>query len=606
MSHLTQIVLLWMCFFWINSGLAQAQIYRDYVGAGHDNLLRVSGSPHVGAHSAQVTVDGNGLDSAYMKVQASRFLAQATLGANRSLIDAVAKMGFAKWIDQQLKVPPSSLQTELENTLEAYYAFCLASGGNEDMCYELAGEYGFMFQAGWWQVAMTGQDLLRQRVALALSEIFVVSGIGQFEEPFAYELCNYYDMLLRNSFGRYEDLLWDVTMHPVMGQYLSHLNNPKTDLQANTRPDENYAREVMQLFSIGLFELNLDGTLKKDAQGNLIPTYNNDDIKEFAKVFTGLGDGAEDGTFGSPPTAFDIDFLVPMRMYEEHHEPGPKNLLNGFVVPAGQSGLQDIRMAVKHLSEHANTAPFISYRLIQRLVKSNPSPAYVRRVSEVFSNNGQGVRGDLGAVVRAILLDPEARDPQWLADPSHGKLREPMIRYTHVLKALQAYNESNNYPNLPMYVFEEVRQLPLLAPSVFNFFLPDYQPNGPVAQANLVAPEFQLHNTATSIAYFNLVDTWVNDQYLMETGEIYEILEQEVPDSVIVRFREDSAWLEPKPEVILDELSLLLCHDQLSAPSREAILKAMRDFSTEDENLMERLALAVYLILVSPDYNVIR
>lgn len=589
-----------LCYF-----SSRAQIYEDYLGAGHNQGISISSSGTESGFFPGATIDGVGIDSASMKIQASRFLAQATLGANRALIDEVAQKGFEAWIDEQIQEPITYTTPALENALAQAVELCEETiDPNEEFdCDNLGADYGFSFNMGWWQATMIAKDQLRHRVAFALSEILVISGISQLEERYGLILADYYDMLLRNAFNNYEQLLLDLTLHPAMGAYLSHFNNPKTNIEENTRPDENFAREIMQLFSIGLFELNMDGSPKTFQDGSLIPSYDNDDIKEFAKVFTGLGDGDPNGEFGTPPLSYAVNFFVPMRMYEEQHEPGEKRLLNNFVIPTGQTGIEDIQMAVKHLVDHPNTAPFICYRLIQRLVKSNPSPAYVARVSMVFKDNGQGVRGDLAAVVKAILLDPEARNCEWLEDFENGKLREPLLRYTHAMRAINASNERDEYFNLPYDFLFETRQLAMFAPSVFNFFLPEYQPNGPIAQAGLFGPEFQIHNTSTSIGYINMVDQWTFVDLLMETAGPYEVLELEIPDDVKVSFNYSPYQTYTNNEVILDELSLLLTHDQLSEGTRQIILQAMNEAGI---NSQDRIRIAIYLILIAADYNVTR
>ncbi|MEL7123650.1 MAG: DUF1800 domain-containing protein [Bacteroidota bacterium] len=579
-----------------------AQVYTDYIGMGHMRGVSVNSSG-TQAGSPLHTINRGGIDSAYMRVQAARFLSQATFGANKELIEEVANKGIESWIDEQLQIQPTSLQEEVEYALETWYFRCLEAGKTEGECQEFATDWGFKFNYGWWQALMEGEDLLRQRVAFALSEIFVISGLPNTDDPYARVLANYYDLLMRNAFGNYEDLLYEITLHPAMGTYLSHFNNPRTIPEANIRPDENYAREVMQLFSIGLFELNMDGTQKLDSLDNAIPTYNSDDVREFAKVFTGLGNGVEDGEFFTPPLPQLVDYFVPMKMYEFWHEPGEKKLLNGFVVPAEQTGLEDIKMGVKHLSDHANTAPFISYRLIQRLVKSNPTPAYVERIANVFENNGEGVRGDLGAVVKAILLDPEARSCEWLDHPENGKLREPVTRYTHVLKALNAGNETGEYWNTPYFFYQETRQLAMFAPSVFNFFLPDYQPNGPVAEADLVAPEFQIHNSSTSLGYFNMAYLWSFADYLMANEDEFYALEKEVPGENKVQYNAEYLGNINNPAVLLDELDLLFCNGQLSDETRAIILPTISQLNAYPE---ARARLALYLILISADYNVTR
>lgn len=590
-------------------GALSAQIYSDYIGTGHTDGVRISASSTHDQTSPAATLDRSGIDSAFMRVQAARFLMQATLGADRNEIDRVAQMGLEDWIDEQMTIPPSSTRDALEDALQAQEDACLQSGAFDDLtCAEQTIDWGFTFNMGWWQTLMTGEDLLRQRVALALSEILVISGIGALELEYGRILADYYDMLLAHAFGHYEDLLLDVSLHPAMGAYLSHFNNPRTDVEANIRPDENYAREIMQLFSIGLYTLHPDGTRRLDEQGNPIPTYDNKDIKEMAKVFTGLGDGGMYGEFGTPPRPYAVDFFVPMRMYEEQHEPGPKELLDGFIIPSGQSGMEDIRMAVHHLVQHPNTGPFISRRLIQHLVKSNPSPEYIARISAVFADNGEGERGDLGAVIKAILLDAEARDCRWIDDPQNGKLREPLVRYTHVLRALQAGNGTGNYRSLPYWYWEHTRQLAMYAPSVFNFYLPDYQPNGPISQAGLVGPEFQLHNTATSIGFLNMAFDWAIEGYLMENEGIYEYFGQDIPEDNWVRFQDQELREISNNQVLIDELELLLCPGQLTEATRNIILTALDELEREGyydpEWLQEnRFRTALYLMLISPDVN---
>lgn len=584
-----------------------AQIYNDYLGAGHNIGVSISSSPAVEGLEAQQLIDADGLDSASMRIQTSRFLAQATLGANREDIELVRSQGFEAWIDEQIEMEPTYLLPELEIAMAHLSQLCYDGNGPFNICDGLENGAAQYFQAAWWQAHMIAPDILRQRIAFALSQIFVVSGLPFGTNHFAFPLSDYYDIFMEHGLGNYEDLLMAITLHPIMGVYLTHFNNPRTLPEENIRPDENYAREVMQLFSIGLFELNPDGSKKLDNEGNFIPTYDNDDIKEFAKVFTGLGNGAPDGDFGTPPSPFLVDFMRPMRMYEFWHEPGPKYLLNDFVVPAGQSGMQDIAMAINHLTHHPNTGPFICHRLIQHLVKSNPSPAYIERISSVFADNGQGVRGDLGAVVKAILLDPEARDCSWLEEMQNGKLREPIGRYTHILKAFRYSNETNRYYNDPFWFLGLQQQLPLWAPSVFNFYLPDFQPNGPIAEADLVAPEFQLHNTATSISYINILNFWTFGGFIMDNGFVYESIGEELPEEELIRPQIGDLLGWENTEVLLDELNLVLCHGRLSNSTRAIVQTALDQLDDTFGAIPElRVGLAVYLIMMSPDYTVLR
>jgi uncharacterized protein (DUF1800 family) len=357
--------------------------------------------------------------------EASRFLSQATLGADWEEIHRTASIGFDAWLDDQFTRPIGYLQPELDLRLR--------------MGLELDSEHR---RWSWWRQVMSGPDPLRQRVALALSEIFVVSDNQDAVASNTIGAANYYDMLLRNSFGNYRDLLHDISLHPIMGAYLSHLRNDRSDPRVGRYPDENYAREIMQLFSIGLYRLKPDGTLLKDGLGRPIPTYDNDDITELAKVFTGLAFASPDGDFYDGVEVW----TEPMRMYEPHHEPGAKHLLLGKYLAPGQTGMQDVDAAIDNLFRHPNVGPFISRRLIQRLVTSNPPPAYVERIAAIFANDGSGVRGNLKAVIRAILLDPEARRTPVGSEIGRGMLRESFLRRVHLARAFDASNLASSWP----------------------------------------------------------------------------------------------------------------------------------------------------------------
>ena len=506
-----------------------AQVYNDYIGAGHVEGIVVSSSSNDGQTHATNTINGSGLQ--IDEYGAARFLGYASLGADIETIEAVAEQGISDWLDDQFAMPPLTNFTDTTwmiwehfwpQYVDLYGYEFIANHGDAVI------PYWFYWKMAWWNNILKSDDHVRQRTAQALSQIFVISEKSnlQLSGP---GMANYYDLLYKNAFGNFRDLLYDISMHPMMGFYLSHINNPKSDAANNIHPDENYAREVMQLFSIGLFELNKDGTRKTDIQGNFIPTYDNDDIKEFAKIFTGLAPAGyywpwEDYSWlptewGSEYNASPASVVTwePMIAFDNWHEPGEKYLLNGQVVPAGQTTLEDINDAVDNLFNHANVGPFIGKLLIQRLVKSNPTPAYVSRVADKFDNNGNGVRGDMQAVIRAILTDAEALDCSWLNDEQSGKLREPLLRYTQALRAFNASNQSGRLWNWGYLFDEAVSQGILASPSVFNFYLPEFQPNGPIADQDLFAPEFQIHTSATSINYINLAYDWfINDYY----GEI--------------------------------------------------------------------------------------
>lgn len=547
--------------------------------------------------SGDKTINNTGLDGPLM--EASRFLSQATLGADLATMQKVATQGMEAWIDDQIALPQNYLMDNLYQVYAEVIEWYLINGG--DPAEINPRPYWTIFNYTWWENHMMAEDLLRQRVALALSEIFVLSFDSDLS-GFGDGLSSYYDLLLRHSFGNFEDLLYDVTVHPCMGYYLSHLNNPREIPEENIHPDENYAREIMQLFTIGLYELNQDGSRKTDGEGKWIPTYGQNEIKEFAKIFTGLGvaDVVENEWVDDPYFGLDIyvaNMTLPMIMYEEWHQPGQKNLLNGYVVPAGQSGLRDIGDAVHHLFLHPNVGPFIGKQLIQRLVTSNPSPEYISRVSAVFADNGNGVRGDLAAVVKAILLDPEARTCAALEAPDFGRLREPFTRYTHFTKAIQLEQFYGRYWNVAYGFYLATNQIPLASRTVFNFFLPDYQPLGPISDNGLVGPEYQLHNSRTSIEYINQVNDWAVWGYIMDDWE---------DNNPYVTYNIDELMgLARDPEVLVNRLDVLFTHGSLSEGTRQIIKEAITPIINGNYR-NERVRLALYLILISPDYNIMK
>jgi len=531
--------------------------------------------------------------------EASRFLAQATLGADHDLILHVADQGIENWIDAQFAIPRSQLLQYLYDNL-----YSPASIGDSSPQREL-------FRYALWQTIVTGADLLRQRVAFALGEIFVISTEMDAIYNVANGAADWVDMLLRNAFGNFRDLLRDVTLHPLMGSFLSHAGNRKTDAVANRFPDENYAREIMQLFTIGLFELNEDGSRKKDGSGAPIPTYDNGNITEFAKIFTGLqydfdGDphiwwnpGFESGWL-NPYTA-----VRPLTMWEEEHEPGPKYLLNGAVVPAGQSGMEDINAALDNLFHHPNVGPFIGRQLIQRLVKSNPSPAYITRVAAAFNDNGSGVRGDMQAVIKAILLDDEARNPTYITDPSNGKLREPFLRFAQLVRVFHYDNPQNKFWDAGWGTENNLQQFLFNAPSVFNFFSPDFQPAGPLSEAGLTAPEFQLLNSYSAISTVNHWYSRLEWDYVIDlpdpereiNGQTYN-LDQPQPDFSY------ELTLVNDPDALLDHLDLLLTCGTLSPEMRTIIATAVNSYTAAGADDLDLVEFAVFLFMLSPEYAV--
>jgi len=604
-----------LCF--TTDSISQTSPHSDYLGAGHMTGVSVTTSGTELLGEGINTINGSGMDQQLR--DAARFLGQATTGVNFEQIEDLSEQGFENWIDEQILMPEMSyLDTSYmvwDHFVQAYYDEWgeIVINGNEDIF-----PASFYWRMAWWNNAMSGEDLLRQKVALALSEILVTSEDSRLNAD-AFGMASYYDVLYSNAFGNYRDLLEEVTYHPAMGYYLSSINNSPTNEEENIHPDENYAREVMQLFTIGLYELELDGTIITDENGIEVPTYDNSDIGELARVFTGLGpaqywapwvDYSEEivqwGVWYN--TIPYINSTMPMVMFEGWHEEGIKHLLNGGATVDGASGGQDIDMALDILFYHSNTAPFVSKLLIQRMEKSNPSPEYIERVASVFVNNGEGVRGDLSAVVKAILLDDEARHCSWIEDVTSGKMREPMMRYIQMLKAFDATNQSGKMWSVG-WVADDLGQHPMTSPSVFNFFLPSYAPSGPVADSSLVAPEFELLNSAIAIKYINLISDMLFGEYYMESITMADPDEIGYPwwemgfdspeDQVGLDFNNEIMLASTDAHAMVDRLNILLAGGTASSETIDTISNIIEIEALEPA---DRVKVALYLLLISPDY----
>ena len=570
------------------------------IGDGRYPGVTVTSSSSVNPTNGYETLEADGGVKQNL-VSASRFLGQSTLGADLELIQAVNAQGIEKWLESQLGTERAFYIEDFTRELTIMELdSVLTNGGNVG---RVNPEQRY-WQTAWWQYTMTSPDLVRSRVALALSEIFVVSEVPRLGEyPLA--LANYYDMLMNHAFGNFRELLEAVTYHPAMGVYLTHMNNPKSAPEHNRFPDENYAREVMQLFTIGLYELNPDGSRKTDENGNWIPTYDNDDISEFAKIFTGFTWG--DAFLFGQEAQTELSFTYRMQVEDKWHEPGEKSLLNGFTVPASGTvdGDQDVALALDNLFNHPNVGPFIGHKLIQRLVTSNPSPGYIERVTAAFDDNGQGVRGDLKAVIRAILLDPEARSCGATESSFAGMLREPIVRYTHLCRAFNAYNEYGTYRNTMSTFSAKLFQKPLGSPSVFNFFQPDYQPIGAIEEAGLVAPEFQITNSVSIVGYVNRLHTWVMEE--SNVMENFRLFSGEHLDGYRVKLElDDEMQMIENGEVdqFIERLNLLLMHGQMTEETREIIRTAITSYP---ETMPEtRARIGIFLTMISPDYLIIR
>jgi uncharacterized protein (DUF1800 family) len=513
--------------------------------------------------------------------QASRFLAQATFGAKREDITALTQSTIPQWIEAQFNKPTASHVMIVADLVDRFY------NGNDSQG-PLANVESVFRQAAY------GEDQLRQRMAWALSQIFV---IGESTTPRDSSIgSTYLDILNRNAFGNYRQLLEDITLSSSMGLYLSHMGNEKEDPATGRLPDENYAREIMQLFTIGLWELNPDGTQKLDGQGNPIPTYGQNDIRGLAKVFTGFTYSrclteSNPGIclYGSRLGWGPERTMVPFQAY---HSTSTKQFL-GRTLAASRSANDDLRDALDTVFNHANVGPFVAKQLIQRFTTSNPSPAYVKRVAAAFNNNGAGVRGDLKAVIRAILLDPDARDATRIAsDPNWGKLREPIVRWVQFLRLFSLPNtEGRAYYDFNRMI-PAFAQWPMNAPSIFNFYRPTYSPPGPLKSAKILAPEFQITHEFTVAATHNEFHLWISWD----------------SDGLYGQHRDNRAWLDAlggDAATLVDELDVLLTYGALSSTSRAAMIEAINAVPGYLGN-KGRAKMALKLFFASPDYLVLK
>jgi uncharacterized protein (DUF1800 family) len=504
----------------------------------------------------------------------------------------VQQLGYSGWITEQMGQPA----TRHSDYIQSIYQNMTTQRQREDYSRGGGDSDPFLFgnnmQTAFARAAIQGSDQLRQRVAFALSQILVTSRRDANLENKCLGMADYYDIFVRHAFGNYEDVLMEVTMHPVMGRYLSHVGNQKADPSINRYPDENYAREVMQLFTVGLWQLNPDGS-RVLVSGQPVPTYSNEEITQLARVMTGFWFGGDNWGGGGWT---EQDYATPMSLHADRHDFGAKTLLGGFVIPARAATLEnaqrDVRDAIHHLFEHPNTGVFVGKQLIQFLVTDNPSPAYVQRISSVFANNGSGVRGDLGAVVRAILLDPEARGPVGAQAAGFGRLKEPVIR----AMAMARVFGMKQVPDLLWWdwsdFYNESRQAPTNSPSVFNFYRPEYRAPGLPTQNGLASPVFQITDSYSSISFPNRL--W---QMLEEGLSYYE--EYRFPFD----FSREAAF-SSSPERLMDHLNLLFCAGQMKASTRSLILSTLNQIPADQT--AARVRVAAYLALTCPEGAVMR
>lgn len=504
------------------------------------------------------------------RADAARFLIQSTFGPSESSIDELMALGsYEAWITQQLALPASLTEPYVVST------------GN--------GSLSTSRHYIWWENAIRGNDQLRQRLAFAWSQIFVVSDRDYELSNAQYAITNFYDMLATESTGNFRSMLELVTLHPVMGVYLSMVRNQQANPALNIRPDENFAREVMQLFTIGLYELTPTGEVVTTG-GEPVPTYDQRTVEEFARIFTGWNyhdsRSYDDNNF--------TDKREPMEPWEEFHDRGAKTLLAGEKLRANRNARPELLAALDNIFMHPNVGPFLARQLIQRLVTSNPTSDYVGRVAAVFNANAAGERGDLTAVTYAVLTDPEARTGHTTLPQQFGKLREPIMRLTGVWRAFDAvpgpgvgHEEYRASTKAIDQIESVVGQAPMRSHSVFNF----YPPDAPLAAgSDLVAPE---------LAILTEIDIASTNNMLFQ--QIYSDNNRKTGDTTAARINIEREYeLSGRPADLIAHLESLLLTQALPAPARKALIAHLKTHPNSPEGRLARTLDAIYGVVGSP------
>lgn len=501
---------------------------------------------------------------------AARFLTQATLGFSRADLDALVRSGsYGDWLNAQFALPRS----------QSHFDWLMAKGYGDSA--NMNNSQGL--DNTLWRKLIASPDALRQRVALALSELCVVSVLGINGPWRQFAVASYLDTLEANAFGNYRQLLGEISLSPAMGYYLTFRGNVKANPAKGSEPDENYARELMQLFTIGLLQLNPDGSVQTNG-GKPVETYKQADVSGLARVFTGWDLDTTGLASPYPPEVM----RRPMTQVPGRYETGSKTFL-GATVAAGASASDSLKTALDTLFNHPNLPVFVGRQMIQRLVTSNPSPAYVSRVAAAFANNGSGVRGDMKALISAILLDPEARDASVAARPDFGKLREPVVRFLNWARAYGAASASDTWAIGDLSdPATRLGQSPMRSPSVFNFFRPGYvPPNTALSAQGLTAPEFQITNEVSVAGYVNY-------------------MQQVIGNSLKGDLKADYGTLMPlagNSAALLAEVNLVLAGGALSAATLAQLQSAVDSVApSTPTGQQNRIFIALTLVMASPEF----
>jgi len=574
---------------------------------GAATLLQACG----GGGTSESTTNNTGIappiNSMLANNEAARFLQHAQFSSTEAEISAVKSQGTASWLDSQMAL----------NSSTGGYDWLMQRGYgviDKNKFYEMEYQSNYM---AWYQI-MAAPDGVRRRMALALSEFFVVGGAGISTISWSmFAMGAYWDVLCKNAFGNFRTLLEDITLNIAMGEYLNTLGNQKEDAKSGRLPDENYAREVMQLFTIGLLQLNIDGTPKMGGNGLPLETFTQSDVSNLARVFTGYESDNSEGYSQSAEapsyTLRNVGYTRrPMVLNANRHSTLRADFL-GASIPAGTDGKNALKIALDTLFNHANVGPFFSRQMIQRLVCSNPSPLYVARVAEVFNNNGKGVRGDLAAVFKAILLDIEVTSPTGLTSTTFGKLREPMVRTAQWARTFKATSLKGTWKiGNPNYsAVDALGQSPLQAPSVFNFFRPGYvPPSTAMALSKATAPEFQLVNESTTASYINYLQNFLINGMWVRAPELITSPDTPTPTDgpdIVPDYSAELAMVG-NPSDLINRLNLLLCAGQLSAETVSMMVNALSHDQTNSAstNNAKRsyVAKAIMFVMCCSEYLV--
>ncbi|MCZ2498283.1 DUF1800 family protein [Xylophilus sp. Kf1] len=529
---------------------------------------------------------------------AARFLLQAQLDASDADIASVRSLGYAGYLARQFDLPGSTTAWDWLNQ-RGYGAI------DANAYYDSTYPADFAV----WRQLFTAPDAMRKRMALALSEIFVVSTTGITTTWGSHVVAAWWDMLSANTFGNFRQLLEDVTLHPAMGLYLNTRGSLKENA-AGRQPDENYAREVMQLMTIGLVRLNADGS-PVTLGGVPVETYGQSDVTNLARVFSGY-DFDQSGNVNTPVSGRNISTTAftrrPMVLNPANHSTADVAFL-GTAIAGGTEGNAARKQALDTLFNHPNVGPFIGRQLIQRLVTSNPGPAYIARVSAAFADNGKGVRGDLGAMLAAVLLDDEARDPAGTASRTFGRLREPMLRLVQWGRTFGLNSAAGSWKIPDLSALTQLGQSPLRSGSVFNFFRPGYVPPATaIASAGLVAPEFQLVNETTVSTYVNFMQNAARNGLYATGPDLPQAAGSSANGYDMTCSHTAEKALLTNAAALVARLNLLLAAGQLSTATVALIVSALNSTplaaTATDAAKSARLAAAVLMVMASPEYLV--